>query len=236
MRNESVSVNEVLPSLSVIAILVSLLILSHPIQSDILRKDFVMSDSRYAFNKGEFILPTIAATLPDPKVIKHLEDDRTEKERNKDRVKFLVSKVHELYPNVDESLILAIIQKESRYNPNASGSGAVGLMQIIPSCHTDRMRRLGIDDIWDPYSNVLVGTDLISELVSKYQDPGLALMCYNMGEGTALYKYNKYGYSGYALEVLRIKADIERSKYNGTYSHQTKTASSDTGNSRTALY
>lgn len=228
MRKESVSINEVLPSLSIMSILVALLILSYPIQTDILRKDLVMSDTRYAFSKGEFNLPTIAMSLPAPKVVNHLVDDRTPEERNKDRVSFMVSNICTLYPNVEPSLILAIIQKESRFNPEAKGYGAVGLMQIIPSCHTDRMKRLDVTDIWDPYSNILVGTDLISELITTYNDPGLALMCYNLGEGIALYRYNNHGYSSYAEEVLRIKEDIERSENYGAYSHQTKTASSDT--------
>ena len=81
-------------------------------------------------------------------------------------------------------------------------------------------------DILDPYSNLLVGTDLLSALLKQYKDTGLALMCYNMGEGAALYRYSNHGYSAYAEEVLRIKEEIERSERYGTC-HQDKTASSE---------
>lgn len=188
-----------------------------------------MSDELYIKITGTYTSPILTSNKKIIEV-KTLKNDLTPEAYTMYNIYNAVSKMRDIYPNVESSLILAIIQKESRYNPAAYGAGAVGLMQIIPACHTDRIARLGIEDIWDPYSNVLVGTDLISELVSKYQDPGLALMCYNMGEGTALYKYNNHGYSDYALEVLRIKEEIERSNDYGTNSRQ-EDASSNSGNS-----
>lgn len=195
----------------------------------VLKEGINMADISYAYINYEYDLPKIASSRHTC-TVEHIEDTRTPEEKTKDKIYSAVNKMKELYPNVESSLILAMIQKESRYDPNVNGSGAIGLMQIIPSCHTDRIKRLGVEDIWDPYSNILIGTDLMSELISKYQDPGLALMCYNMGEGTALYKYNNYGYSGYALEVLRIKEEIERSESHGTNSRQ-EDAGSDSGNS-----
>lgn len=189
-----------------------------------------MSVITYSVSKNSVDLPIIGMTPKEPVQLKHLEDTRTDEERMEDTVYFYSHIIAEKY-GIEPSLIIAIAKKESRFNPNVNGSGAIGLMQIIPSCHGDRISRLGVTDIWDPYSNLLIGADLIAELISKYKDPGLALMCYNQGEGTALYKYNNHGYSGYAREVLRIKEEIERSEKYGTYSHQTKVASSESRDS-----
>lgn len=189
-----------------------------------------LDDILAAHGKVHVVLPNIAMTPREPTVIQHLEDNLTPEERMKSNIYIWAFRIAEQY-SIEPSLILAVAQKESHYQPDVNGSGAIGLMQIIPSCHVERISRLGITDIWDPYSNLLIGADLLAELLCKYKDPGLALMCYNMGEGTALYKYNNHGYSGYVYEVLRIKDEIERSELYGTYSHQNKTASSESGNS-----
>jgi len=198
--------------------------------NNVLERSVKMSDISYACTKHEFNLPQVVSSKKVYKV-NRLVDTRTPEQRQKDNVFFNARRVQELYPDVELSLILAIIQKESHYDPTVNGSGAIGLMQIIPSCHTDRISRLGVTDIWDPYSNILVGTDLINDLLKIYKDPGLALMCYNMGEGNALYKYNNHGYSGYALEVLSIKEEIERSERYATYSHQAEKVGSDSRDS-----
>lgn len=231
MLKQKISTMKVLRSLRFIFIIAFIYVLSHPSVSNVIDNSIPLNEIGYCVVKGECNLNEISLTLPDPEVVEHLEDTRTEEERNKDNAFFNAMQVQELYPNVELSLILAIIQKESHYDPTVNGSGAIGLMQVIPSCHTDRISRLGVSDIWDPYSNILIGTDLISDLLKTYKDPGLALMCYNMGEGNALYKYNNHGYSGYALEVLRIKEEIERSERYASFSHQTKTYSSESGDS-----
>lgn len=231
MLKQKISTMKVLRSLRFIFIIAFIYVLSHPSVSNVIDNSIPLNEIGYCVVKGEYNLNEISLTLPDPEVVEHLEDTRTEEERNKDNAFFNAMQVQELYPNVELSLILAIIQKESHYDPTVNGSGAIGLMQVIPSCHTDRISRLGVSDIWDPYSNILIGTDLISDLLKTYKDPGLALMCYNMGEGNALYKYNNHGYSGYALEVLRIKEEIERSERYASFSHQTKTYSSESGDS-----
>jgi hypothetical protein len=231
MLKQKISTMKVLRSLRLIFIIAFIYVLGHPNVSNVIDNSTSLNKIGYCVVKGEYNLNDISSTLPDPEVVEHLEDTRTEEERNEDNAFFNALRVQELYPDVELSLILAIIQKESHYNPTVNGSGAIGLMQVIPSCHTDRISRLGVSDIWDPYSNILVGTDLINDLLKIYKDPGLALMCYNMGEGNALYKYNNHGYSGYALEVLSIKKEIERSERYATYSHQAEKAGSDSRDS-----
>lgn len=62
-------------------------------------------------------------------------------------------------------LIEAIVFCESSGNPNAvSNYGCVGLMQISEKHHKERMEALGVTDLTDPRSNILVGTDYLMEL------------------------------------------------------------------------
>lgn len=113
--------------------------------------------------------------------------------------------------NICPELIQAIVEQESNYNPNAHGSSDdTGLMQVIPKWNRDRMKRLGITDLYDPYQNILCGTDLIAELAEKYGDPYLVLMCYNEGEyGGAVERYNSGKYSNYAVSIMERAAELE---------------------------
>lgn len=114
--------------------------------------------------------------------------------------------------DVDIELVLAIIQKESEYKADAiSADGlAYGLMQIVTVCHKDRMNRLEVSDILNPYQNVEVGIDILAELLSKY-DTNYALMCYNMGEGRAV-KCGKTE-TAYTREIMQIKESIHELKF-----------------------
>ena len=107
--------------------------------------------------------------------------------------------------NIAPELIIAIIERESSGRWNViSEDGAVGLMQIIPKYHTDRMDRLGVTDIFNPYNNILVGVDYLSELADKYYDLPTVLMCYNMGEyGNAIELAENGDWSDYAKDIMK---------------------------------
>ena len=108
-------------------------------------------------------------------------------------------------------LVLAMIETESGGRAGViSKSGAVGLMQIVPKWHTDRMERLGVTNIYDPYSNILVGVDYISELASKYNEVPVVLMCYNEGEyGTAIERAERGEFSEYAKKIMARAEKLE---------------------------
>lgn len=102
------------------------------------------------------------------------------------------------YPNLKLSLVIAVIECESSGRPSVvSKAGAVGLMQIIPKWVKDRMSNLGVTDLYDPYSNILVGCDILSEHLNTYDgNVYAALMRYNgtknPGDKAAAGNYSEY--------------------------------------------
>ncbi len=91
---------------------------------------------------------------------------------------------------VDSSVIFSVMYQESKFNPNAvSGSGAIGLMQIIPRYSQDRMNRLGVTDLYDARSNMLVGIDLLAEYYHTYGSWAAALTQYRYGTTNASHDY-----------------------------------------------
>jgi soluble lytic murein transglycosylase-like protein len=78
------------------------------------------------------------------------------------------------------SLVDAVIQVESNYNPNAvSKKGATGLMQLMP----DVSKSLGIENPFDIRENIEGGVSILKNLINKYDwDLNKALAAYNAGE------------------------------------------------------
>ena len=54
-------------------------------------------------------------------------------------------------------------------------------MQIQPKWHGERMARLGVTDLMDPYQNVLTGCDILAEKLAEYGNLHDALSAYNAG-------------------------------------------------------
>ena len=70
---------------------------------------------------------------------------------------------------LDPMLIVAVIAIESRFNPYAeSVVGAQGLMQVMPQWHQDKIPQgMGDDALFDPETNVRVGTRILGESVRR---------------------------------------------------------------------
>jgi len=85
---------------------------------------------------------------------------------------------------IDPAIVVAMAFRESTYNTKAVGDGgdSLGLLQIQPYWHSERMNRLGCTDLLDPFQNVTVGVDYLCELLNRYDgDMAKALTAYNRG-------------------------------------------------------
>lgn len=111
---------------------------------------------------------------------------------------------------VEESLVKAVIQQESNFNPEARSScGAQGLMQLMP----ETARSLGVSNACDARENVLGGTRYLKGLLDRFNgDVRLALAAYNAGAGSV----QKYGgvppFAETQNYVSKIMANYERMK------------------------
>lgn len=112
---------------------------------------------------------------------------------------------------VDPAVIIAMIGKESMYKADILGDQgrAFGLMQIHPRWHQERMDRLGCDNLLDPYQNVEVGIDLMSELMSWGKGLEWALMAYNGGYGHANRHVAAGTVSAYVEKVMECRDALE---------------------------
>lgn len=106
-------------------------------------------------------------------------------------------------------LIMAIVECKSSGRANAENGGCKGLMQIYEKYHRDRMERLGVTDLYDPYSNILVGTDYIMELADRYGDLPMVLMVYN-GSSDATERWECGDFTNYANNIMIRAEELER--------------------------
>lgn len=85
--------------------------------------------------------------------------------------------------SISYPLMLALIEAESgyRYNAESPDGKCVGYCMINEEWHSDRMERLGVADPLDPYGNIAVAVDYLTELFGRYEDVNFVLMCYNFG-------------------------------------------------------
>ena len=88
---------------------------------------------------------------------------------------------------VDPLTVLAVIQVESQFDPNATSSaGAVGLMQLQPETARELAAEIGLqwtgDDLLvDPDVNVMLGTYYLRQLLDRFGDQDAALAAYCSG-------------------------------------------------------
>ena len=100
---------------------------------------------------------------------------------------------HSFEQQVDPDIIFKIIQTESTYNPKARGGASVGLMQIIPYWHRDKIQGR---NLYNVDTNVEVGVKIFKEYLDQS----------NGSIRKALWRYNaSVKKKQYAEKVLRLK-------------------------------
>lgn len=100
--------------------------------------------------------------------------------------------------DLDPLLILAVIGTESSFKPTArSHAGAEGLMQVMTSVHEAKFDAFGgREAAFDPYANMVVGTDILSYLIQRTGSVRRALKWYS---GAANLENDR----GYGARVMR---------------------------------
>lgn len=114
--------------------------------------------------------------------------------------------------NIDPAIVIAIIERESKYDAGIIGDSgdSLGLMQIQPKWHTERMNRLGAKDLLNPFDNVLVGIDILDELMDSGNPIEWVLMAYNGGNAYAYRLIDEGVVSEYASTVISTSATLTK--------------------------
>ncbi len=136
---------------------------------------------------------TIVHMVSDP-IIRgnfEMESEEINSSLNKSKLKHLLIYINALCDEygMDYEMVKAVIQTESSWNHKAvSESGAIGLMQVLPSTAWDEFKT-SKDDLYDPYVNVTVGIKYLSYLNEHFDDIDATLTAYSHGP-TVTKKYS----------------------------------------------
>ncbi len=164
-------------------------------------------DSLLDYNK----VNEVVGTRNDSKELLNLLYKKGMNNVNSD-VNGIIGDASELF-HVDKSLIKAVIQQESGFNPEAvSPKGAMGLMQLMPQT----AELLGVGNPFDIKENILGGTRYLKALLTKYDgDLDKTLAAYNAGPDSV----DRYGgippyeeTQGYVKNVLQYYNDYKNFK------------------------
>jgi soluble lytic murein transglycosylase len=113
-----------------------------------------------------------------------------------------------------------VIYQESKFHPDVkSSSGAIGLMQLLPSTakgiavHTGGSKFV-VSDLYDPEINVRYGAWYLRHLLDKYHDEREALSAYNAGQENV----DRWLARGGGIEFPETRAYVDRvEKLKGIY-------------------
>ena len=114
--------------------------------------------------------------------------------------------------DLDPALLAAVIYQESKFKASArSSSGAVGLMQLLPSTAEGIALHTGgtafrVNDLYDPEINVRYGAWYLRHLIEKYGDEETALAAYNAGQDNV----DRWRRDGVGIQFPETRAYIKR--------------------------
>jgi soluble lytic murein transglycosylase-like protein len=104
------------------------------------------------------------------------------------------------------SLLLAMMAKESAFDASVrSPQGALGLLQVIPRYHRDRLTSGETDaSLKHPPTNIRVGADILSELLEEEGSLDAALLRYSGNSRGYARRVHAYWRKLQAVEALSI--------------------------------
>lgn len=112
---------------------------------------------------------------------------------------------------LNPALVYGVIRAESGFDPNAvSHADARGLMQMTPQTFEwvqtmiPDSEHLTAEDLFDPEVNIQFGCELLSLLLSHYENESTAICAYNAGMGnvTSWLENPEYSSDGTTLSVI----------------------------------
>jgi soluble lytic murein transglycosylase len=113
---------------------------------------------------------------------------------------------------LEPQLVAAVIYQESKFDADAeSASGAVGLMQLLPSTGQGIADRTGGEewtpaDLRSPELNVRYGCWYLRHLLQKYGSEELALAAYNAGQTNV----DRWREQGVGIQFSETRHYVER--------------------------
>ena len=129
-----------------------------------------------------------------------------------DEIKAACEKYGEEYC-ISPEFLEAIAYQESTFNPRAVDRTGTchGLMQISYSAHGERMKKLGVTDIYSIDGNIHTAADFLRELFEQCENPAVVLARYNGQSDKKVYSAEYDGFiSTYADNILKMSAELER--------------------------
>jgi peptidoglycan lytic transglycosylase len=114
--------------------------------------------------------------------------------------------------HLDPALLAAVIYQESKFRKDAkSASGAIGLMQLLPStAHGIALHTGGsqfrTSDLYVPELNVRYGAWYLRHLLERYGDERDALAAYNAGQDNV----DRWRAAGQGIEFAETRAYVDR--------------------------
>lgn len=157
---------------------------------------------------GGLILAFLSQTI---RIAAKTQQDLPDDEIPRD-IKYYCEYVGKSY-NICPELLEALAFSESRFKPEVKNRDCWGLMQINVKIHKDRINNLGYkkEDMLDPYKNLVVAADILSELYEKYEDENPIILMIYAGQYNAVKRYKKNGQvTEYVKDVLTRSEKYER--------------------------
>jgi soluble lytic murein transglycosylase len=137
--------------------------------------------------------------------------DFVQRQRNPLQIRAIVTGQARNY-RLDPALLAAVIYTESKFHADAkSQSGAIGLMQLLPSTADGIALHTGGSnfqhgDLYDPEINVRYGAWYLRHLLDKYDDERTALAAYNAGQ----HNVDQWLANGSGIRFSETRAYVER--------------------------
>lgn len=156
---------------------------------------------------GVFLSVVLVMALPSTAQANSLSTFPTEEETGIPAEIYQTAEVIGSEFNICPELLLAIAERESRFQEDAINGPCKGLMQLNTSCHRAKFEAMGwsAEDWSDGYKNMYVAGAYLHELFEQYEDVGIVLGLYH---GEAKAKSGRL--SSYTTKILERSEELER--------------------------